>query len=336
MNSRPTVLTPPGPTRPSPLQPSALSLDATQSGPSQPNSARPNATRSSFPRPGMPLAAHSSADPLCAALASIKGLELIGAYQGRLTLGQYRAAVTLEPHHAIRFALPITDCLSAVAALRAGSGAPFNVRVARNQGTLELIADTRSDRPDLLAESVREIRAGFLQLLESGNPPANSERPSEPAAVRAMLDQMGWDSQSVIATAHGWELRPRLNASTVPVQLDHDEITGGLRLWRTALPAMPLEDETRRRALVELALRLNGQFRLARLVESDGELRCETRFRPSLLDAAWLSISARAVAVAGHYSEQRLRLVAAEPAVAVWYDRMFGEPSARDGSPISA
>ncbi len=137
------------------------------------------------------------------------------------------------------------------------------------------------------------------------------------------LTEIEWHGESIVRLDEGWEVRPRIVGTAVPVRVLLEEAQ--LRLRSCVLKKLPSGRALE--ALAELGLRLNRRIRFARLSSSGGMLHVESLLDSGLIHPAGLSMSCRAVATAFLETRQPLRLLAEQELVALCYAEMFITPS---------
>ncbi len=275
-------------------------------------------------RPGVELRRH---------LEQIPGLRLGSSYRGILKSGKQRASVCVESLESIRIGLPVTA--PAPSALQ--RELPGNLRFARSTRGLQLIADIDTE-PVTLAQSFEEIDWGLRQATQRQATQRVRRRTRagaapETSAVQAALEAMGWGEGAVLPHENGWEARPRIGDSPVPVKVD--PTSSGLHVHRTVLGSIPGTDSDDRsdqapvdqamvhQAVADQALRLNARLRWAKLTCSEGGIVAETHLHSGLVTARALATACRAVAAAAHHSGPLLAVLAQQREVTRQYIDMF-------------
>ena len=251
------------------------------------------------------------------------GVRMKSAHIGELKTPHFTATVTLEADDTVRVRTTHTtvheDLLTAIESC---TGLRGSARFATGPHGRLLAAETRLNGVAHLPASLKDIRYGFLKLLgkrvrRAGGEP--DEPPSPASAVKAAIDEAGWDTDRALETDAGWELRPRLSGQTVPVELVLDVETVHLR--KTIVS--PIPDGSAGFALAHQALTTNDRLRGCRLAIADDRLVAECTLRPSLINADWLAHTAATVAAAARTVEPEFRLLATNPAIVEQYLEMF-------------
>ncbi|REJ86817.1 MAG: hypothetical protein DWQ34_26405 [Planctomycetota bacterium] len=252
------------------------------------------------------------------------GVQMQSAHVGELKTSHFKATVTLEADDTVRIRaafgsdIPVSDS----AALEASASLPGNARFAMGRHRAQLAAETRLNGVAHLPESLREIRRSFSRMLGRRVRHTKKEpedRLSPAVAVKAAIDESGWDEDRAIETDAGWELRPRLNGQAVPVELVLD--VENVHLRRTIINEMPSGNAVS--AVAHQALSMNDRLRGCRLAVLDRRLVAECTLRPSLINIEWLIWSSTTVAAAARSVGPEIRLLAENADIARQYLKMF-------------
>lgn len=288
-----------------------------------------------------------------AGASDVASLCMQDGWRGTLRAGEVRASVRVEHGGWLRVCQPLAGAVRAEELLVATGALPGNVRYAGPRGARVLLADTwlagesrlegesSSEGEAHLARSLERILAGLQAGLRSGgggidgagrvrsSSRGRREESAPPLAFPALesaIAALGWDPSAVVRLQESWELRPRLEGAPQPVRA---ELAGArLHLQRCLARAEQLERLPARslQALAELALRLNEQLRLARLVRAADGLRVEAHLHAEELAPAHLARAVRAVAAASVHARLPLALLSEHERVARHYADAFCAP----------
>ena len=275
----------------------------------------------------------SRAAQVRAALAKIRGLELVDGYRGVLSVGSQFAELRLEPNDGIQVRFPISLPETPTAALVTNGQLPANVRFARNGHGDELLADTQVDGKKHLPETLRQIRGGIRAALRQTRKDAAStttRRGLTKQQVQEALDEMKRDPESMVRHEDAWELRPTVPGESIPVRVELHSNGIELVMHRTILARLPPPASMQAAACADQALRFNSQLRLVRLAHSAGTLVCEARLHAGQLQPTSLATTARAVAFASRHVQLPLRVLAEQESVAQSYVELLGSSQEPD------
>lgn len=250
------------------------------------------------------------------------GVRMTRPDQGRLGRRRFSANVAFEADECVRVRAAIKPPACSQLALERHADAPGNVRYARGPEGWSVVAETRLDGVEHLSASLDEISHGIRSLIRTkaivkrvGSPSSQTPRTS----LETMIQHHEGLRADAVEIESGWELRPRVAGHVVPVEVRAD--SSGMQV--AAVVLRTTNDPCTARAIADQALRLNAQFRLARLSVADGTLRAESYLRSELVSAEWLEVTSRAVATACHIAGSRLSLLMETSLVAERYVELF-------------
>jgi hypothetical protein len=272
-------------------------------------------------------------DSLKQILGEIDGLSIDENFQGTLDLGDSQADVRFEPPDWIRVTSSSVLPMYPDDALRRNHWLPGNLRYAGKRGGMILLADTQVNGMSCLGECLDEIRRGMSALLDGKKSDQVKSKCGENSRAEAegldqnrfkeVLNALPFGEDSIVQRNsdngyRAWEIRPRLEGEAVPVLVDY--MSGGVRIYRTLLDAVP---QAGRQAVVDQALRLNGQIRFCRFALAGDELVVETLLNAGLIETSRLATAALAVATAGFWAKDVLDALARNERAASLYHALF-------------
>ena len=252
-------------------------------------------------------------------LAAVPGLKLRQGHRGVYEYGGTKIHAFFEGADSIALRVPLPAPPAPAEALAAASSLVGNLRFARVEHRVALVADTLLDGVAHLSETLAEVALSAKGVLDGDSRVGSDGAEVSVERVDEAVAGLGWPEDAVVRQEEGWELRPRLqlhrNTAALPVRLTRER--SGLRVHRVLLRSRP--DESERPAgpaLAELALQLNGRIRLARLAVHGRSLVAEARLRDELVTPAWLGETVRAVAAASGCCQTPVRILTNEHRVA--------------------
>jgi hypothetical protein len=250
------------------------------------------------------------------------GIQLHDPHRGTLKSRHFTANAVLEADDLIQIRSASEAVHQPAEALRRGAGLPGNVRFALRGTQWRLAAETRVDGAVHLADSLDEIKRGFLSLLGKSAKHGNDQPPADippDAGMKSAIEEAGWTREQAVETEDGWELHPRISGTPFPVRavLAADSVT----LRRTVIGDLVQRESAP--AAAHQALLQNERLRFCRLALIEESLVVETTLRAGLIGGGWLAYAAQAVASAARGVEPELKLLTEEPAVAQAYAEMF-------------
>jgi hypothetical protein len=258
--------------------------------------------------------------PLPTAFSSA-GISMGKSGRGHMKANNFVAEVVLEPDGFVTFRVDIDPLPDLRVALRRSGDLTGNARFAITDCGWQLAADTRVNGAAHLTNSLQEIQTAFRSALtkrKSRRRRGDRAGVDAAAAIRRTIEESDCSKQQFVKLEHGWEMQPRLEGQTVPVEL---RIAGdGVQISRRVLPSLP--DDPVVDPVAHQALLFNARLRFARLSVVDGKLIAETRLRTGLIDASWLDFAARAVASAAKGVTPTMELLC-EPGVAEHYTELL-------------
>ncbi len=196
---------------------------------------------------------------------------------------------------------------------------PGNLRFARSDRGLELLADGWIDGEEQSSPWLAEMRSGLLHALRERSAAPCEAPPPDLAPLQEVLRALG--RPELVPGEQGFELRPRIVGAPVPVRVASEP--GGLRLAHAL--DVHAGDATRA-AVDELALCLQARVRFARIVACETGYSVETRLSAGFIDTRRVSDCARAVAAVSEHAGVRLRILARDEQVGRAYLLLFSQP----------
>lgn len=246
-------------------------------------------------------------------LTAVPGLTPASDNQWHWALKDRSAKVMAEPDGTLHVELGLSKWPSVTAATELTGRLPGNLRFARRGRETLLLAETSIDGQTHLPQTFAVLATGLLAAAE-GTPMPTPACGIVDQHVADAIRAVDWHDEQVVDLADGWELRPCIRGSAVPVKatIDRNE----LRLHRMVVNQV--ENTPVRHAIDEQTLRFNARLKHARLAFRDNGWCAETRLHGEQLTAAWVEHAARAVAVAHRTSTDILTVLSENEDLTTW------------------
>lgn len=242
------------------------------------------------------------------ALHEIPKITWLSAHQGVLQLEAAQADVQFEQGDWLAIRLPWDQIPAPLEALREHGQWHGNARHALAAGRRVLLAETQLDGVAHLPQTIDEIAAAMSRNLpEEANKPVDKG----PIDLSDAVAGLPYAADDVVRLDKGFEFRIRVHGELTPVRVISE--ADSVRIERVVLDEMPQGPAAEAIALE--TLRINAALRSARLSIVGRQLVAGTRLHRGQLTSSWLQKGAEAVAVAAHYAQTPITMLARNPAL---------------------